>query len=293
MVESPLLAPAETAACDAQILKWYEELPSILSDPEEPCPEFLQRVRLIMKWRFQNLRIVLHRPHVLTTALRRCSWNMLSAEEKIAVNKCRIVALKNIEDISQGCMPDLISGWNAVWFCFQACMVPLVSLFSDASQPEEVRKWKAAVETALQFFDSVRNYSIAAKRSGDAVSRLYQAYKAYASSASQTPTPVPMPPLQYQAQVPYSINTMAAAQMPLNAQVNLGPGQQAFHYDPTSLAWANANDPTMLNNFWDDMMWDTHLPDMLETPFGLSNDYDYAGTAQDSGNTGASWMHGN
>jgi hypothetical protein len=172
-------------------------------------------------------------------------------------------------------------------------MVPLVSLFSDASQPEEVRKWKAAIETALQFFESVRDYSIAAKRSGDAVSKLYQAYKAYASSASQTPTPMPMPPPQYQTQVSYPVNTMAAAQMQLNAQANLGPGQQVFHYNPTSPGWANANDPTILNNFWDDMMWDTNLPDMLETPFGLSNDYEYAGTAQDSGNGGACWMHGN
>jgi hypothetical protein len=40
-------------------------------------------------------------------------------------------------------------------------------------------------------------------------------------------------------------------------------------------------------------MWDTTLPDMLETPFGLSNDYDYAGTAQDGDAAGACWMHGN
>jgi len=293
LVESPLLSPSETATYDAQILKWYEELPSILSNPEEPCPEFLRRVRLIMKWRFQNIRIVLHRPYLLTTALRRCIWSTLSAEEKVAVGKCRIIALRTIEEISQECMPDLLSGWNAVWFCFQACMVPLVSLFSDASQPEEVRKWKAAIETALQFFESVRDYSIAAKRSGDAVSKLYQAYKAYASSASQTPTPMPMPPPQYQAHVPYPVNTMAAAQMQLNAQVNLGSGQQAFLYNPATPTWANANDPTILNNFWDDMMWDTNLPDMLETPFGLSNDYEYTGTAQDSGNAGACWMHGN
>ncbi|KAH7081073.1 fungal-specific transcription factor domain-containing protein [Paraphoma chrysanthemicola] len=296
LVESPLLSTAETAAYDAQVLKWYEELPSILSSSDEPCPEFLQRVRLIMKWRYQNIRIVLHRPYLLTTALRRCVWSSLNADEKVAVGKCRLIAMKTIEEISQECMPDLISGWNAVWLCFQACMVPLVSLFSDASNPEEVQKWKLAVETALQFFESVRDYSIAAKRSGDAVAKLYQVYKAYASSASQTPVPMPMqmPLPQYQAQIPYPVNTMAT-QMQLNAQVNLGPGQgqSAFHYNPTTPTWGNANDPTMLNNFWDDMMWDNHLPDMLETPFGLSNDYEYAGTAQDPGNAGACWMHGN
>jgi hypothetical protein len=248
-----------------------------------------------MKWRFQNIRIILHRPYLLTTALRCCAWSNLTAEEKVAVGKCRILALKTIEDISQECMPDLLSGWNAVWFCFQACMVPLVSLFNDASQPDEVRKWQAAIDTALQFFESARDYSIAAKRSGDAVAKLYQAYKAYASPAPapQTPTTMVMPPQHYHVHTPYPVNTMAAGQMQLNAHVNLGHGQNAYHYNPATPTWANANDPTILNNFWDDMMWDTNLPDMLEAPFGLGNDYEYGGSAQDSGNVGACWMHGN
>jgi hypothetical protein len=66
------------------------------------------------------------------------------------------------------------------------------------------------------------------------------------------------------------------------------------HYNPATPTWANAgNDPTILNNFWDDMMWDTNLPDMLENPFGLTGEYEYAGAAQDSGAQGACWMHGN
>jgi hypothetical protein len=292
LVESPLLSPAETAAFDAQMVKWYEELPSILVNPEEPCPEFLRRTRLVMKWRFQNIRIVLHRPYLLATALRRCTWSSLTAEERVVVGKTRLIAMKTIEDISQECMPDLLSGWNAVWFCFQACMVPLVSLFSDAGCPEEVHKWRAAIETGLQFFDSARNYSIAAKRSADAVARLYQAYKVY---AAQTPTVLPMSsPPYHNHQIPYPVSTMAAAQL-LNAQAHFGPHQTAYHYNPATPTWSNANvnDPTILNNYWDDMMWDTNLPDMLETPFGLANDYEYAGAAQDSGTNSACWMHGN
>jgi hypothetical protein len=293
LVETPLLSPSETATYDAQLLKWYDELPSILSNLEEPCPDFLRRIRLVMKWRFQNIRIILHRPYLLTTALRGYAWSNMSAEEKVAVGKCRILALKTIEDISQECMPDLLSGWNAVWFCFQACMVPLVSLFSDASIPEEVRKWKAAIDTAMQFFESAQDYSIAAKRSSDAVSKIYQVYKTYGSSAAQTPAPMTLAPQHYQAHAPYPVNTMATPDMQLNAQMHLGQGRNPYHYNPATPTWANANDPTILNHFWDDMMWDTNLPDMLEAPFGLSNDYEYGGTGQDSGNGGACWMHGN
>lgn len=291
LVELPLLPHAETAAYDIQILKWHEELPSILSNQEEPCPEFLHRVRLIMKWRFQNIRIVLHRPVLLTTALRRCTWATLTAEEKTAVEKCRTVASTTIEEISRDCMPDLISGWNAVWFCFQACMVPLVSLFSDASQPEEVEKWKASIETALDFFDRVRDWSIAAKRSADAVARLYAAYKTQKTTPPQPSIP-PTPQMQQQQQQqPYAMMGNYPHLNDLNP--DLDPSQNPFGYNVATMQnWPNANMNEM-NYFWDDMMWDTNLPDMQDAPYGMSNGYDFTGAAQDSGMSGAYWMHGN
>ncbi|KAF1348352.1 hypothetical protein EJ07DRAFT_169615 [Lizonia empirigonia] len=295
LVESPLLPHAETAAYDAQILNWHEELPSVLSNQEEPCPEFLQRVRFIMKWRFHNIRIVLHRPVLLTTALRRCNWASLTADEKIAVEKCRTMASITIEEISRDCMPDLISGWNAVWFCFQACMVPLVSLFSDASQPEEVEKWKASIETALAFFDRVRDWSIAAKRSADAVSRLYAAYKAQKTTPPQPLiAPTPQMQQQQQQQQAYAIPNDYSQFNVLNP--NLDPSQNAFDYNAETMQnWpnTNVNDPNYLNYFWDDMMWDTNLPDIQDVPYGMNNDYDFTCAAQDSGMGGAYWMHGN
>ncbi|KAJ4410096.1 hypothetical protein N0V91_002105 [Didymella pomorum] len=285
LVESPLLPHAETGAYDAQIMKWHEELPSILSSYDEQCPEFLHRVRCVMRWRWHNIRIVLHRPILLTTALRRCAWANLTAEEKIAVEKCRTVASTTIEELSRDCMSDLISGWNAVWFCFQACMVPLVSLFNDASQPEEVEKWKASIETALAFFDRIRDWSIAAKRSADAVSRLYAAYKAQQTTPPQPSIP-PTPQMQQQQ----------AFAMSNNFYNNFEANQQPFDFNAGGLQnWPNANmnDPNYLNYFWDDMMWDTNLPDMQDAPFGMSNVYDFTGAAQDSGMDGAYWMHGN
>lgn len=285
LVESPLLPHAETGAYDAQIMKWHEELPSILSNYDEQCPEFLHRARCVMRWRWHNIRIVLHRPMLLTTALRRCSWANLTAEEKIAVEKCRTAASTTIDELNRDCMSDLISGWNAVWFCFQACMVPLVSLFSDASQPEEVEKWKASIETALTFFDRIKDWSIAAKRSADAVSRLYAAYKAQKTTSPQPSIPPTPQMLQQQA---YTVSN--------NFYNNFETNQQPFDFNAAGLQdWPNAsmNDPNYLNYFWDDMMWDTNLPDMQDTPFGMSNVYDFTGAAQDSGMDGAYWMHGN
>jgi hypothetical protein len=234
-----------------------------------------------MKWRFQNIRIVLHRPVLLSTALRRCAFANLTAEEKVAVGKCRIIAAKTIEDISHECLPDLISGWNAVWFTFQACMVPLVSLFSDASVPEEVEKWKNSVETALAFFERSMPWSIAAKRSKDAISKLYQAYQLQFTMHAQMD--------QAQAQQHDFTNNGGAV---MEGQFDYNNVPDVATLSMNTAVWGN--DPSamqQLNGYWDDMMWDTNLPDMLEAPFGLGNEYDFQGAAQDSGAT--CWMSGN
>ncbi|KAG8629878.1 hypothetical protein KVT40_001497 [Elsinoe batatas] len=176
------------------------------------CPMFLRTARQVMHWRYQNLRIVLHRPSVLAAALRRVPFSALTAEEKVAVGRCRAVAAQSISDIDAMCEPELIAGWNAVWFMYQAVMVPLVSLFahlsitatktrhtmnlnllvkgeegttsSSESPPNnhpspgtesEMDKWRAQIETALRFFERMEQWSVAAKKSKDVVSRLYEA----------------------------------------------------------------------------------------------------------------------
>lgn len=244
-----------------------------------------------MKWRFQNIRVVLHRPVLLSTALRRCPFANLSAEEKVAIGKCRIIAAKTIEDMSSECLPDLISGWNAVWFTFQACMVHLVSLFSDSSLPEEAEKWKASIGTALAFFERSRPWSIAAKRSLDVVSKLYQAYKMQLSEQVQPE----------QQQLHPHVHAQMHAQSHFGNNINAAGVQGHFDYSgvPDSGilsinpgAWGDGSTSMQqLSGYWDDMMWDTNLPDMLETPFGIATDYDFQGAAQDSG--APCWMSGN
>ncbi|KAF2816058.1 uncharacterized protein BDZ99DRAFT_406510 [Mytilinidion resinicola] len=282
LVEQPLLKFEELAQFDAELVRWHDDLPSILANTEEPCPDFLKRVRLVMKWRLQNIRIVLHRPVLLSTALRRTPFVALSAEEKVAVGKCRLIAAKTIEDMAAECSNDLISGWNACWFAFQASMVPLISLFSDASNSDDIDKWRATVETALSFFARITPYSIAARRSADAVSKLYDAYK-IAAEAAET-----------MAQSAHYTNNndnsflgvegLDANGVPQDVTAGLGSmgGGMGTWPDPASMG--------NLSGFWDDMMWDTNLPDMLETPFGIG-DYDFQSAAQDG--SAPCWMQGN
>src|ERR1700759_3941048 len=111
----PLIPFDEVVQLDSALVRWWEDLPSMLTkDPEESIPSFLHVPRLVMKWRYQNLRIILHRPYLLSAALRKTPYAGLSAEEKAAIAKCRVIAATTIEDIAAECKEDVISGWNGV-----------------------------------------------------------------------------------------------------------------------------------------------------------------------------------
>jgi hypothetical protein len=68
-------------------------------------------------------------------------------------------------------------GWNGVWFMYQASMIPLVSLFWESWNTELVRDCQSQIETVLEAFEGMADWSLAARRSREVVSKLYEASK--------------------------------------------------------------------------------------------------------------------
>ena len=266
LADQPLIKFEELLSLDAELEKWHAELPPILrnvvpdsqthtrdspihkkgrsssatasrsnidfSQPPDrdstPCPEILQTPRAIMHWRYQNVRMLLHRPFLLATALRRTPFASMSTEERLAVSRCRVIAEETIFHIESTCRNDLIAGWNAVWLMYQAVMVPLVSLFlaqalpqglmpgeSPGKTPEgsegsggpmtagsdrDVNKWQQQIETAITFFGRMHSYSVAAKKSEDVVQRLYDASKHVRQQSADMPPILAPPPQKQQKQ---------------------------------------------------------------------------------------------
>lgn len=278
------------------------------TQPNNICPDILKTPRAIMHWRYQNLRLLLHRPYLLATALRRTPYASLSIEEKVAVGRCRTIAAQTISDISRTCEEELIAGWNAVWLLYQAVMIPLVSLFAALSssgspvqftnpaQPgsnpetgtmdslseleEEVQNWRHQIETALQFFDRFTRWSVAAKRSKDVVARLYEASKQLgeANAANRAPAQAfhqQQPSQAGPAGLLSPSNNMQGAQ-----GLDFAENLQSFMPDigtglPVQSTWGlSPNGDAAMTNFWfDDMMWDfpaagTDMPENSGTGFG-------------------------
>jgi hypothetical protein len=137
-------------------------------------------------------------------------------EEASAISKCRNIARQTIADIAIDWQPNQISDWNGVWFLFQAVMIPLLSIFVEGTNPE-AEQWRRQVEMALELFEKMTDWSLAARRTR-VVMRLYQASK-----------------------VPVAVETQQASA----TGMEMGEGNGMF--------W----DEGIWGTFWDDMMWET------------------------------------
>lgn len=168
---SPLLRSEDRCNLDRQLVTWYSSLPWLLRTTD-PCAEPLYISRCIMKWRYQNLRMLLHRPVLLNLA----SSNAQHAPEMdvAAIETCRELAKHTVEDIAREWTRNQMSGWNAAWFLYQAAMVPLVSVFWQWDDPR-VPEWQKTIETILELLDATEDWSLAARRSREVVLRVYDA----------------------------------------------------------------------------------------------------------------------
>ncbi|KXH28512.1 fungal specific transcription factor domain-containing protein [Colletotrichum nymphaeae SA-01] len=169
---SPLLRAEDRCNLDGQLVNWYSSLPWLLRTTD-PCAEPLYIARCIMKWRYQNLRMLLHRPVLLSLASNG-SLSHVAEQDVAAIETCRELAKQTIEDIAREWTRNQMSGWNAVWFLYQAAMIPLVSTFWEWNSPR-VADWHQQIETILDLLEAMEDWSLAAKRSREVVWRMYEA----------------------------------------------------------------------------------------------------------------------
>ena len=270
---------------------------SQLPEHDNNCPEVLKTPRAIMHWWYQTLRMLMHRPYLLAAALRRTSYANMSAEEKVAVSRCRIIAAQTIADIDSTCQDELIAGWCAVWLMYQAVMVPLVSLFSYLSSPaasaqmespgrpateamtggnKDVDRWRAQIQTAMDFFERMQRFSVAAKKSKDVVARLFDASKHVRQyyEAFYLQQQLQQKHVQ-QASPPRAYGDMASmtGAFPVSGHgstVGLGAPDSMQNPQFGQPLWdLNLNNNDTIDSFWNDnMLWDTY-PEM-DDPSGMA-----------------------
>ena len=189
---SPLLEETERQTLDCALVDWFDSSSVKSSDSHGQISETGSGVTVlenVMRWRYMSLRVILHRPVLLWYAMRKMSFDNLSEDKKTAIDLCRDVTADLIADIAstwkaqKACQ---MSGWNAACLMYQAVMVPLLSLFTDSTNPDAVQRSQQQVETVLATLTELEQWSSTARRSIAVVTHIYEAARRYTSDHQES-----------------------------------------------------------------------------------------------------------
>ena len=205
----------------------------------------------------------------------------LSEEKQEAINVCRECTSEVISDIAaiwQAQRLCLMSGWNATWLLYQAVMVPLLSLFSDAEDETIVEQSRQQVETALMTLTELRCWSPTAKRSFEVVSRIYEASKRW----KQTSITYPQQYHQYQHVLhpnthPLHNNNSDTPTLTSDYSSAFAPFQNsAFRPGGDPSALSTVSQEMLMDTMFDSLTWSTGW-NSLDYPFeSPSAGWDYS-----------------
>ena len=185
--QHPPIKPLEIARFDGEVLEWYYGLPPELTRLEE-CPARLKSALYIMRNRYLNLRLLLHRPVLLRYADAEASTDSLPTGDRESIQHCRRLAHEAIDCVIMSTYGvDYIRAWSGVWYLYQASLVLLLSMLVDVGHVETIQ-WKMSVEKAVSFFDLARPWSLAAGRSSQVVKGLLDAITNSAAVTDIAPT---------------------------------------------------------------------------------------------------------
>lgn len=170
----PPITAKEIQSFDLSVLQWHETTPSSFRDLCA-CPPRLLSSQYIMQNRYHNLRLFIYRPVLLSYANRAVSFSSLQPDEQVAVQECRDIACAAVQQTKAMMRtPSKLRVWSGVWYLYQACMVLLLSVIM-ASERVEAARWRVCIDKALELFDAMASWSVAAERSKLVVEAIYEA----------------------------------------------------------------------------------------------------------------------
>jgi hypothetical protein len=183
LAEAPSIPYREMECFDAQLVNWYERVPAMLK-PDKSVNDSIFLAGTTLRWRFQNQRMLLYRPALLSYATSRIPYSSLCLDDRLTLKKCRAVACETIYDMAGVSVDNPPLGRAVVWFIFQAALIPLLGLFvadetltaedDSATTPESCRM---QVEVTMSTLARMETWSRTARRTLHVVSEIFNAAK--------------------------------------------------------------------------------------------------------------------
>ena len=176
---------------DHQLKAWKLSLPVYFTSQD--VPEWFRGPRAVVKWKEQNLRMMLW-----WGSQRLCN---LPSDRPEAQNMCHYAAVETIQDITTFCMdcPDTVHiglNWYATYFLFQATVVlafhhlrPCQPLGTPLAAANE-ELWEVSMSKARQCLEFLSRNNKAAARCLEVLDRIRERFQ----STQPTSTPLAEPP---------------------------------------------------------------------------------------------------
>jgi transcriptional regulatory protein GAL4 len=192
VISSPFPSPEELLQMDDErISAWHSIWAAEASEVE---PRFALS-RSVMNWRFMNLRIIIFRPFVIRKVLqarmRQEVVQQLDPATDAAVSRCLAEAkasIISIETLWNTGRRNCMASWYALYFLFQATMIPTVCLRNEPTSAI-AHEWRGQLNTALSIMRSMFHINPASRECHDVVLRLCSDYLA---NPSGIPTSSPV-----------------------------------------------------------------------------------------------------
>lgn len=246
LAHSPIIPETERRLLDNSFVDWFHNSSVQNNTPRaEPGESHgVSVIKNVMRWRYLLCRILLHRPILLWAAMHKVPFSKLPAEKKNAIEVCRETTYELVHDIAttwRVTKPCAMSGWNGVWLLYQALMVPLLHLFADRSDEKWNQKNQEQIETGVNAFFDFRSWSQTATRSGEVITRIYQASRRHSIPAAVPSFEVKEETPAYMAPAYYPSQEGQHCSGPLDFTMNDSPSQEMY-----------------MNNMFDSLNWSTN-----------------------------------
>lgn len=174
-------------ALDHDLQEWYNSLDPVLKETMSAPPR-MTVAREFLRNRYYNCRLILSRCFLLYMAyespkMRPCHHQRPNqSEEEQMANLCHSIAAEAIDAIALHWVPNRIQVWNAAWYLFQACMVPLLciamataSFSSETAADSDVISWYSSLKKSLEIFVEMKPWMRASDHAPKIIEVLVQA----------------------------------------------------------------------------------------------------------------------
>ncbi|KAF1849074.1 uncharacterized protein K460DRAFT_415510 [Cucurbitaria berberidis CBS 394.84] len=161
---------------DTLIMKWESSVPAWYRR-DASIPARFSTGHAIMWWRVSNFRIIMYRPYVMFRVLQARSQDGSSVVPDAvheAYHRCLREAegsIVTISDFWASSPPTRMSAWYALYFLFQASLIPCVCLRNEPTSPMSA-SWRFQISQTLRTMQLMSPVNPSAQECYDVIQRL-------------------------------------------------------------------------------------------------------------------------